>query len=152
MAELAPDPALSATAIHAMSHPGLASADESGMTANAFMLTLFEGNLFTASGTEGGFSNLPQGENDFTPLLLALQSADSGSWLMGVHMMPLQTGPNSSIAQLGGRIIHHIFMSWFLWLKILIKAVGDEQRHPPFIRSSNRVLILGRNLTDIERL
>jgi len=86
MAELAPDPALSATAIHAMSHPGLASAAESGMTANAFMLTLFEGNLFTASGTEGGFSNLPQGENDFTPLLLALQSADSGSWLMGVHM------------------------------------------------------------------
>ena len=36
----------------------------------------------------------------------------------------------------------------FLVLKILIKAVGDELRHPPFIRSSNRVLILGRNLTD----
>ena len=86
MAELAPDPASSATVPHALSHPGQASADESGMTANDFMLTLFEGNLFTASGTEGSFSNLPQGENDFTPLLLALQSADSGSWLMGVHM------------------------------------------------------------------
>ncbi len=40
----------------------------------------------------------------------------------------------------------------FLALKILIKAVGDELRHPPFIRSSNRVLILGWNLTDFERL
>ena len=38
----------------------------------------------------------------------------------------------------------------FLVLKILIKAVGDELRHPPFIRSSNRVLILGWNLTDFE--
>ena len=86
MAELAPDPASSATLIHAMNHPGPASADENGITANGFMLTLFEGNLFTASGTENSFSSLPQGQNDFTPLLLALQSADSGSWLMGVHM------------------------------------------------------------------
>lgn len=86
MAELAPDPASSATLIHAMNHPGPASADENGITANGFMLTLFEGNLFTASGTENSLSSLPQGQNDFTPLLLALQSADSGSWLMGVHM------------------------------------------------------------------
>lgn len=86
MAELAPDPASSATVTHAMSHPGPASAEENGVTASDFMLTLFEGNLFTAGGTEGSFFNLSQMENDFTPLLLALQSADSGSWLMGVHM------------------------------------------------------------------
>ena len=40
----------------------------------------------------------------------------------------------------------------FLVLKILIKAVGDELRHPPFIRSSNHVLIWGWNLADFERL
>ena len=40
----------------------------------------------------------------------------------------------------------------FLVLKILIKAVGDELRHPPFIRSSNHVLMWGWNLADFERL
>ncbi len=104
MAELAPDPASSATAIHAMSHPGPASADESGMTANAFMLTLFEGNLFTASGTEDSFSNLPQTENDFTPLLMALRSADSGSWLMGVHM-PATYGAWMMAASISGTML-----------------------------------------------
>ena len=86
MAELAPDPASSATLIHAMNHPGPASAEENGVTASDFMLTLFEGNLFTAGGTEGSFSNLSQMENDFTPLLLTMQSADSASWMLGMHM------------------------------------------------------------------
>ncbi len=104
MAELAPDPASSATVIHAMSHPGPASADEDGMTANGFMLTLLEGNLFTASGTEDSFSNLPQTENDFMPLLMALRSADSGSWLMGVHM-PATYGAWMMAASISGTML-----------------------------------------------
>jgi hypothetical protein len=56
------------------------------------------------------------------------------------------------IANDGGRINFGDAVITFLQRKLLIKAVGDELRHPPFIRSSNRVLILGRNLTDIERL
>ncbi len=51
-----------------------------------------------------------------------------------------------------GRSIIGIVAVLFLVLKILIKAVGDELRHPPSIRSSNRVLILGWNLMDFERL
>ena len=46
-------------------------------------------------------------------------------------------------ARCDGRSIMGIVAVLFLVLKILIKAVGDELRHPPFIRSSNRVLIMG---------
>ena len=56
-----------------------------------------------------------------------------------------------SIAQFGVRSIIGIVAVLFGELKILIKAVGDELRHPPFIRSSNHVLILGWDLTDFER-
>lgn len=56
-----------------------------------------------------------------------------------------------SIAQFGVRSIIGIVAVLFGELKILIKAVGDELRHPLFIRSSNHVLILGWDLTDFER-
>ena len=56
-----------------------------------------------------------------------------------------------SIAQFGVRSIIGIVAVLFGELIILIKAVGDELRHPLFIRSSNHVLILGWDLTDFER-
>ena len=54
------------------------------------------------------------------------------------------------IAKIGGRINLGDAVITFLRRKILIKAVGDAARHPPKLESSNRVLILGWNLTDFE--
>ncbi len=86
MAELAPDPASSATVPHALSHPGQVSVNEKGITASDFMLTLFGENLFAGSGTTVNIPDMMQVENDFAPLLMTIQSADCASWILCMHM------------------------------------------------------------------
>ena len=54
----------------------------------------------------------------------------------------INTEPN---AKSGGRIKLSVDTVRIFASKFLIKAIGDAARHPLFIRSSNRVLILGRN-------
>ena len=70
--------------------------------------------------------------------------------LFGPEAMERLWKSRVAVFGIGGRINFGDAVITFLQRKLLIKAVGDAARHPPFIRSSNRVLILGWKLTDFE--
>lgn len=77
---LMPTVAESYTQRHAVAHPGLAEADEAGLTGSELMMAML---------TAADLSALTQQENDFTDLIramLALQSREDAAALMANHM------------------------------------------------------------------
>ncbi|MBO4297875.1 MAG: hypothetical protein J5998_03675 [Clostridia bacterium] len=86
MAQLAATPA-DIAARRALAHPGLAEEGEDGMTPGEFFLLAFSDGLSFQGRPTGALARLTQAENDFTPLLAALQSALSdGNSLSAAHM------------------------------------------------------------------
>lgn len=74
---------------HALAHPGAATDDEPGMTAGEFMLMLMDSNLFAqGAGANGALSSFTQSQNDFLPVLNALQifSGEDTGWIAAMHM------------------------------------------------------------------
>ena len=102
LASLAPQVQDGYTIRHALAHPGAAAEGEQGLTASEFMLMLVEGNLFSqGGGANGALSSFAQAQNDFVPVLYALQTlsgeADAG-WIGAMHM-PATYGAWLSVMQ-----------------------------------------------------
>lgn len=89
LASIAETPADGYCARHAFAHPGFAAEDEPGMTPSEFMLQLFDGSLLSARGDSSPLAQMSGAENDFTPVLAALQrlqTGDGASWFLAMHL------------------------------------------------------------------
>ena len=89
MANLAPDVETGFQLRHALSHPGEATTDEPGMTADAFMLMLLSGGMTMNQAPSADVSSIMQTQNDFTPLLsvsLFSDADESTTWIASMHM------------------------------------------------------------------
>lgn len=86
---------------HALSHPGAAEANEAGMTAEEFLLTLLDGSLSSrGGGADEALSSFAQAKNDFQPVLYTLQtlSGEDAGWISAMHM-PATYGAWLSVMQ-----------------------------------------------------